>query len=118
MIYDADLITASEAACVLQNHLGSYRAWGDFLSDCIRFKQHIAGYTLLPRAKLACVRGYRPAYSVADIKMFIRAVKAAIPDINPGIKPVAVRLDTARNWRVSKFDRQGKTVAANRAVGL
>lgn len=111
MLYQANLITAGETAYLLHHRLGSMRQWRDFLSDCLRGKQSINGLTLMPRGRLQNQTGYGPAYLPADIKAFILAVKATYPHAGKPIAPVSVQLDTARGWRVSKFDRHGHPVA-------
>ena len=116
MIYSAKLLTAGEAASVLWNQLGPIRNWSNFLADCIRSKQAIAGITLTPCARLQGMRGLRPAYSLADIEAFIRAVKAVMPDAGKPACPVTVQLDTSRGWRISKFDRKGSPIARHKGI--
>lgn len=111
MIYDAKLLTLGETAHALSRYLGPERNWANFLTDCIRNRQHLAGYALMPSARLQDARGFRPAYSIDSIKAFIRAVKTAMPGLKPGVRPVAVTLDTRKGWLINKFDRKGNPVA-------
>lgn len=116
MIYSAKLLTAGETASMLWSLLGPMRQWSHFLADCIRDHQHIAGITLMPCARLQGVRGYGPAYSLDDIKTFIRAVKAAAPGTGKKIIPVTARLDTCKGWRITKIDRKGNPVARHQGI--
>ena len=118
MIFKGNLISAGEAAYILQHQLGSMRQWRDFLSDNIRGRQCIEGLTLMPRGRLQNQTGYGPAYLLADVKAFILAVKAACPDAGKRITPVPVQLDTARGWMISKFDKHGHPVAMFRGLAL
>lgn len=109
MIHDVKTFSALETAVILHRCFGEFRAWGDFLSDCIRWKQNIDGFTLLPCARKKGRTGLQPRYAADDILNFIRNVKAAIPGITPGaIKPVTLAIDTRKPWRMNKFDRNGK----------
>lgn len=116
MIYPAKLLTAGETASILWNRLGPLVNWSHFLADNIRGKQSLAGHTLMPSARLQGVRGFGPAYAADSIKAFVQAVKAAMLGAKPCIKPVAVRLDTAKDWRNSKFDRDGNPVARHQGM--
>ena len=116
MIYSAKLLNKSETVHILGHRLGQIRNWGDFLADCIRGHQHIEGITLMPRARLQGVRGFGPAYDVADIGAFIRAVKLAVPEAGKKITGVTAQLDTCKGWRVTKIDRNGNSVARHQGM--
>ncbi|MDP3759635.1 MAG: hypothetical protein Q8R01_03825 [Ramlibacter sp.] len=105
------VLTAADAAFLLRVKLGPLRSWPDFLSDCIRGRQHVAGHQLLPCCRRKRGRMFRPAYSLKDIREFIRCVL----DDEPGagkvpLQPDFVVIDTALGWRVNKLDRHGVPV--------
>lgn len=116
MIIETHTISAGETAHFLQIHLGSLRQWRDFLSDCIRYRQDIKGYTLMPCARKKGATGWGPVYSINDVKAFIKSVKAAEPQAGKPIRAVMVKIDSAKSWRLNKFDRKGLPVAMLRAV--
>lgn len=116
MIYPAKLLTAGATASVLSRLLGPLVNWSHFLADNIRGKQNLAGHTLMPSARLQGVRAFGPAYSLASIEAFVRAVKAAVPGVGKKIIPVPAQLDTCKGWRQNKFDSDGHPVARHQGM--
>ena len=91
---------------------GRLRSWPDFLSDCIRGRQRVAGHQLVPCCRRKDGRMFRPAYALNEIYEFIRRVL----DDEPGagkvpLKPGVVILDTTLGWKANKFDRHGAPVS-------
>jgi hypothetical protein len=115
MIVETRAVTAGETAHLLQKHLGSMRQWGSFLADCIRNRQHIEGYQLIPCGKKSGAGGLAPMYSLESIATFIRAVRDIKPRPSKPIRAVKLKIDTAKSWRHNRFDREGFPVAMYRA---
>lgn len=101
-------LSNSETAFLLRAKLGDIRNFGNFLTDCIRDRQNIAGYKLLPAARQHDGRGLRPVYSVAAVQDFIAKVLAAVPAAGKAtIKSTVLDIDAKRGWRINKFARDG-----------
>lgn len=101
-------LSAAEAAFLLRVKLGDIRHFGNFLTDCIRDRQNIAGYKLLPIARQHDGRGLRPVYSVAAVQDFVRKVLAAVPVAGKAaIKTTTLDIDAKRGWRVNRFAQDG-----------
>ncbi|SAK48289.1 hypothetical protein AWB78_00866 [Caballeronia calidae] len=112
-----DTISAADAAFMLRAYLGTLRSWADFLSDCIRSKQDIAGHTLMPCAERYYRGLYRPVYAVSDVKAFIEKVQIAIPSAGKTpIKTTALAIDPTKRWDANKFDCDGAPVARRSRV--
>ena len=75
-----DLATwdAADTAFYLRAKLGRARAWGDFLSDCIRDRTDYFGLTLLPIAYLSD-RCRRPVYQVTQVREFVELALQRAP---------------------------------------
>lgn len=101
-------LSAAETAFLLRVKLGDIRHFGNFLTDCIRDRQNIAGYKLLPIARQHDGRGFRPVYSVAAIQDFIGKVLAAVPSAGKAaIRATTLDVDMGRGWRVNRFNQDG-----------
>lgn len=108
-------LSVAETDYLLRSELGPLRNWTNFLSDCKRGKQDLAGHTLLPCAMKQDRRAFRPVYSVADIKAFIVAVKAAVPSAGKArITPVVLCIDDGRGWRANRFGKDGSAITPRR----
>ncbi|MFM0723422.1 hypothetical protein PQQ53_06985 [Paraburkholderia strydomiana] len=105
-------ISRPDTAFILQANLGPLRCWVDFLSDNIRGRQSVAGYTLMPCARQHDGKAYRPVYAVSDVQAFIENVQKAIPSAGRRpIKTTSLSLNRGTDWRVNNFDRDGAPVA-------
>jgi hypothetical protein len=108
MIEPTPTVSALEASVILYRHFGELRAWPDFLTDCIRSRQDIGGFTLMPCARKRGQRGLQTRYAVAGLKAFITSVKATIPTALPSpMKAVTLAIDTDKPWRLNQFERDG-----------
>ena len=104
-------LSAAETAFLLRVKLGPLRNYGDFLADCIRDRQNIAGHQLLPIARQQDGKGLRPVYGIEDIQSFISKVLAATPAAGKtAIKTTILNVDTGRHWLLNKFARDGSPV--------
>ena len=102
-------IPAGEVAYIIRKHLGPLRAWSDFLSDNIRGKQNVGGFTLSPCAKMRG-RCKRPMYDVRDVVNFIGNVRAAglaSPEPEKFVT-LDVDLDMETPWFLRIYDTDGK----------
>jgi hypothetical protein len=102
----------ADTAVILRGKLGDARAWPDFLSDNIRFKQNLFGHMLMPCCRRKGATGYQPRYSLVDILAFVAAVKRDDPFAGPkSMKPITLDVDSSLGWRANKFSRAGLPVA-------
>ena len=103
-------VTASQTAYLLMKKLGITRSWPDFLSDCIRGRQAINGYVLMPCGKVIDKGLYRPVYSIDDIKRFIDDViaKGGAARHTPSR---ILNLDMSKTWFNRKFNFHGEPVS-------
>ena len=110
-ITNIETISAQDAALMLRQKLGNIRAWSDFLSDCIRAITSLHGRTLLPVARQHDGKAFRPRYARSDVLKFIRDVLADGHGRKEAITIISLPIDTAKGWRVQKFDTTAKPVA-------
>lgn len=110
-------ISAMNTMYALRQKLGELRHWGHFLSDCIKNRTRLCGYQLLPVCKVKDGTAFRPMYSVSDVRDFINKVLAADPSAGKApITVVTLPIDTAKGWRVRKFDKHLAPVALLRGT--
>ena len=109
MTVDTPTITQADTAVLLRAKLGALRSWPDFLVDNIRGKQDVAGFQLLPCARVKGARGrYRIVYSVTAANDFIEKVLAADPAAGKQpIEVVSLPIETDRYWKLNTFDQHG-----------
>lgn len=112
MIIDTPTVALAEAATLLRLKLGAKKNWTNFLTDNIRDRQDIAGYTLLPCARQHDERNFRPVYHVQEIYEFIARVLAVMPSYGKEpIKQTILPIDTSKSWRLNRFDKNGSSVS-------
>lgn len=100
--------SVAETAHLLRTHLGPLRNWTNFLNDNIRYKQNVAGNTLMPCARIRGGRGSQPVYDVRAVKAFIDKVLAAVPSAGKAkVKSITLTVDTSKDWSLNKFDKNG-----------
>lgn len=102
-------LSAGETAYALHRRLGRIRAWGDFLSDCIRNKTTFKGLTLMPCGRMHDGRREVPRYSMSDVRKFIEAVLSVQP-AGERLAPVALDFDAETPWFLRRFDKHGAPV--------
>lgn len=101
----------------LYEELGLIKSWTNFLTDNIRGRQHVAGFTLLPCAYVNDGRCGRPFYAIADIEAFIGNVKAAMPGACMTLAvPMMLAIDNGRPWPLNLFAKDGKPIISPRTV--
>lgn len=108
MTIETPVLTAADTAVVLRAKLGSLRSWPDFLSDNIRGKQCVHGYTLSPCGRKKFKGRYRPMYALSEINAFIDHVLAIEPSAGKRpIKPISLAIDPAKHWKLNRFEEDG-----------
>ena len=106
-----------ETSYRLSEELGLLRSWTHFLTDNIRGRQHVAGFTLLPCAYVHDGKSYRPFYAVEDIETFIKNVSVAIPGVCKSVAvPMMLEIDIGRSWRLNLFANDGKPIVRPKTV--
>lgn len=109
---DTRTLCVADTALILRARLGPMRSWTNFLTDCIRDRQAIAGQRLMPCGRQHDGKAYRPTYATSDILNFIAKVLAAVPTAGRAtIKTKTLPIDTSKHWRLNKFDKNGAPVA-------
>lgn len=110
MIINKRTLSKSDTAILLWQRLGDLRVWPDFLADNGRRRQDVNGIVLLTCGRKKDKGGMRPRYALADIAVFIKAVKLAVPEAGPvKIKSFTLAIDTTNPQR-NKFDQRGVRV--------
>lgn len=108
MLTKIDALPPGEVAYLLRHHLGPLRAWTHFLSDNIRKRQDIAGFTLTPVVEVLDGRKFRPWYRGRDVVQFIKDVQGAIPSARPKrAHAVSVVADLSKSRSLNRFDKAG-----------
>lgn len=108
-------ISTGDTAYWLRRELGPMRNWQDFLSDAIRDRAFIKGFTLLPCCEIHDGRAFRPRYNAREVLNFINAVKAAYPEAGPnGIVPIKLDITPTSIWKINKFDKDGSPIRAGK----
>jgi glycerol kinase len=108
MITNTKTLSSAQTAIVLWQNLGPLRVWPDFLSDCIRYRQDINGFTLLPCARKKNGRVNSPMYSARDVNQFIKDVKSCTLHAGPAkMAFTTLAIDDSLPWRLNKFDKHG-----------
>jgi hypothetical protein len=113
MKIETQTISTPETAFLLRAKLGPIRNWLNFLNDNIRGKQSVRGLTLLPCAQKLDSGLYRPVYSVATVKDFIKKVLAL--ESSAGRTPIKITtlaIEDGQGWRVNKFEGDGSPVVS------
>lgn len=111
----ASTISTSDTAYWLRRELGPMRNWQDFLSDAIRDRAYIKGFTLLPCCKMHDGRCLRPRYDAREVLNFINAVKAACPEAGPkGVTPIKLDISPTPFWQINVFDKDGNPISAGK----
>jgi hypothetical protein len=109
-------VSQSEAVHMLRSQLGPIRDWSIFLDDSIEGERHLAGFKLLPVAKLSDGFMDHPVYDVADIRRFVVFVRLALPETGED-QPIQTRtlmIDMSRaSWERRRFDKNGIQIAGN-----
>ncbi len=98
-------IPAGEVAFILRRALGPMRDWADALADMRGEKTSVCGVRLMPAGEVHDGRCYRPLYTAAAIKEFIREVSAAggsMKDVPIRTYDVDIDLDDERGWKHRK----------------
>jgi hypothetical protein len=117
MIIVTPSLTLAQTSYKLSQELGLLRSWTNFLTDNIRGQQQVAGFTLLPCARVNDGRTDRPVYAVDDVEAFIENVKAATPGFcRPVVTPLVLEIDTTRPWQLNLFTKDGKPIISPRTV--
>ena len=113
-----ETLSAEDTAFHLRAKLGAVRSWSDFLTDCIRDKQHLSDYQLLPVAKQSDGRSLRPVYALSAVEDFVVKVLAAMPTAGAAkIKTSTLDIDTGKSWRFNQFDRHGARIKPRVMIG-
>jgi hypothetical protein len=108
-----EAISQSEAVHLLRRELGPIREWAQFLDDSIEGERHLAGFKLLPVAKLSDGYVDHPVYDLADVRGFIASVRLALPEtaLDQPIQTRKLFIDLSRaNWTRRRFDKNGRQI--------
>ncbi len=113
-----ETLSAADTAYYLRAKLGAVRSWSDFLADCIRGRQSVSGYQLMPVARHSDGRALRPVYALSAVEDFVAKVLAATPTTGAAkIKPTMLDIDAGKSWRLNQFARDGSPIAPRRTAG-
>lgn len=113
-----ETLSAADTAFHLRAKLGAVRSWSDFLTDCLRDRQNISGYQLLPVARRHDGKSLRPVYALSAVEDFVVKVLAAMPTAGAAkIKPTTLDIDTGKSWRFNQFDRHGARIKPRVMIG-
>lgn len=101
------IVSASEVAYILRFSLGPLRAWDDALSDMRRDKSNYEGLILKPIG-VARINGfYRPAYSLSDVREFIKHARLMHPELTSPhsllIREAEINPSDIRPWDLRKL---------------
>lgn len=101
-------ISAADTAFLLRAKIGPLRAWSDFLTDNIRGRQDVFGFTLPPACDVYDGRAYRPRYSLKDVNDFIKDVLAhpSLPT-ERGARVITVDLDLEKPPFMRRYNADG-----------
>lgn len=114
MIINTTTLSRPDTAILLWQKLGDIRVWPDFLADNGRGRQDINGIVLLSCGRQKDKNAMRPRYALADIAVFIKAVKLAVPKAGPTkLKSFTLPIDTANPHR-NRFDQRGGRTCKHR----
>jgi hypothetical protein len=112
MIVNMSTLSAADTAVVLRLKLGDIRSWPSFLSDGVRERQHVCGHQLHPCCYQKGASGFETRYDQHDIAVFVNDVLRDEPRAGrTPIRATVIAVNTARPWRLNKFDRLGTPMA-------